>query len=84
MNTAEPTSSAFDPRAAAPDAPRSWAAALAAGGMLAVGAMLAGCINVTAPAEPIVIELNINIKQEVLYRLVDSAEKNIESNPEIF
>lgn len=47
-------------------------------------AALAGCVNVNAPSEPIVIELNINIKQEVLYRLVDSAEQNIEANPEIF
>nr|WP_245638374.1 YnbE family lipoprotein [Croceicoccus bisphenolivorans] len=43
-----------------------------------------GCVNVNAPAEPIVIELNVNIKQEVLYRLVDSANENIEENPEIF
>ena len=42
------------------------------------------CVNVTAPSDPIVIELNVNIKQEVLYRLVASAEENIESNPEIF
>lgn len=45
---------------------------------------LAACININAPAEPIVIELNVNIKQEVLYRLVDSAEDNIAENPEIF
>jgi len=45
---------------------------------------LSGCVNVNAPAEPIVIELNVNIKQEVLYRLVDSANENIEENPEIF
>nr|WP_275588796.1 YnbE family lipoprotein [Croceicoccus hydrothermalis] len=42
------------------------------------------CVNVTAPSDPIVIELNVNIKQEVLYRLIASAEENIESNPEIF
>lgn len=47
-------------------------------------ALLTGCVNVNAPAEPIVIELNVNIKQEVLYRLVDSAEENLEENPEIF
>ncbi|WP_338026407.1 YnbE family lipoprotein [Croceicoccus hydrothermalis] len=41
-------------------------------------------MNVTAPSDPIVIELNVNIKQEVLYRLIASAEENIESNPEIF
>lgn len=45
---------------------------------------LAACVNVNAPNDAIVIELNINIKQEVLYRLVDSAEQNIEDNPEIF
>nr|WP_230293840.1 YnbE family lipoprotein [Croceicoccus sp. Ery5] len=49
-----------------------------------MAAPLAGCINVNAPNDAIVIELNINIKQEVLYRLVDSAEQNIEDNPEIF
>ncbi|WP_370638885.1 YnbE family lipoprotein [Croceicoccus sp. Ery5] len=51
---------------------------------LTMAAPLAGCINVNAPNDAIVIELNINIKQEVLYRLVDSAEQNIEDNPEIF
>lgn len=56
----------------------------AKGAALAAGLSLGGCVNVTAPAEPIVIELNINIKQEVLYRLVDSAQENIENNPEIF
>lgn len=45
---------------------------------------LTACVNVNAPNDAIVIELNINIKQEVLYRLVDSAEQNIEDNPEIF
>ena len=54
------------------------------GAMLFGGLSLAGCVNVNAPAEPIVIELNVNIKQEVLYRLVDSANENIEENPEIF
>jgi len=52
--------------------------------MIAAVGALAGCVNVNAPAEPIVIELNVNIKQEVLYRLVDAAEQNIEANPEIF
>ncbi len=47
-------------------------------------AMLAGCINVTAPAEPIVIELNINIRQEVIYRLAEDAGNTIEENADIF
>jgi len=46
--------------------------------------MLSGCISVTAPDKPIVIELNINIKQEVIYRLAADAANTIDSNPEIF
>lgn len=57
---------------------------LAAGAAVLALSALGGCINVNAPSEPIVIELNVNIKQEVLYRLVDSATENIEENPEIF
>lgn len=45
---------------------------------------LAGCINVAAPEEPIVIELNINIRQEVIYRLADDAADAIEENADIF
>ena len=40
--------------------------------------------HIGAPAEPIVIELNVNITQEVIYRLADDVRKNIEQNPEIF
>ena len=59
------------------------------GGVLAWLPMLAavvltGCINIDAPAEPIVIELNINIRQEVVYRLASDVEDNIDANPEIF
>ena len=45
---------------------------------------LSGCISVNAPDKPIVIELNINIKQEVIYRLADDVKKNIEANSDIF
>ena len=56
-----------------------------AGLMVVVGSALAGgCISVDAPNEPIVIELNINIKQEVIYRLAGDVQQNIEENPEIF
>ncbi|MFY8196221.1 YnbE family lipoprotein [Novosphingobium sp. B1] len=48
------------------------------------GLALAGCISVKAPDKPIVIELNINIKQEVVYRLAQDANNTIESNPDIF
>ena len=47
-------------------------------------AALAGCINVAAPDEPIVIELNINIRQEVIYRLAEDAASTIEENEDIF
>jgi hypothetical protein len=56
-----------------------------AGAMVVMGSALAGgCISVTAPNEPIVIELNINISQEVVYRLAGDVQENIEANPEIF
>ncbi|RJY08824.1 YnbE family lipoprotein [Aurantiacibacter aquimixticola] len=47
-------------------------------------AALSGCINLEAPDEPIVIELNINITQEVIYRLAEDAEEVIEENADIF
>ncbi len=45
---------------------------------------LAGCITLEAPDEPIVIELNINITQEVIYRLAGDAGKTIDANADIF
>ena len=56
------------------------AALVLVAGSLAVG----GCISVNAPDKPIVIELNINIKQEVIYRLSADAANTIEQNKEIF
>ena len=53
---------------------------VAMGGALALG----GCVSVNAPDKPIVIELNINIKQEVVYRLAADAAKTIEDNPGAF
>ncbi|QZD95204.1 YnbE family lipoprotein [Qipengyuania gelatinilytica] len=45
---------------------------------------LAGCITVEAPDKPIVIELNVNIRQEVIYRLAEDAGNTIEENADIF
>lgn len=58
----------------------------AAAGVLVVLASLStgGCISIDAPNEPIVIELNINITQEVIYRLASDVQQNIDENPEIF
>lgn len=51
----------------------------------ATGALgLAGCIQVAAPDKPIVIELNINIRQEVVYRLAADAAKTVEQNEGVF
>lgn len=61
-----------------------WRAACAAT-MLAAGSLaMSGCISVSAPDKPIVIELNINIKQEVIYRLSADAANTIEKNRDIF
>lgn len=47
-------------------------------------AALGGCVTVSAPDKPIVINLNINIKQEVVYRLDGKAKEVIDENAEIF
>lgn len=46
--------------------------------------LLGGCVNVTAPDKPIVINLNISITQEVVYRLDGQAKSLIQSQPGIF
>ncbi|MFM6831076.1 MAG: YnbE family lipoprotein [Novosphingobium sp.] len=51
---------------------------------LIAGLATGGCISVNAPDKPIVIELNINIKQEVVYRLAADAGNTIDENPGIF
>jgi hypothetical protein len=53
-------------------------------GVAILSAGLGGCINIAAPNEPIVIELNINIRQEVIYRLAEDAANTIEENADIF
>jgi hypothetical protein len=53
-------------------------------GAAILSAGLGGCINIAAPDEPIVIELNINIRQEVIYRLAEDAKNTIEENGDIF
>lgn len=61
---------------------RAWGAPVSMGMVLMVmTAMLSGCISVTAPDKPIVIELNINIKQDVVYSLAPDAKNTIQSNP---
>lgn len=45
---------------------------------------LSACVQVTAPDKPIVINLNINIKQEVVYRLDGDAKDLINKEADIF
>ncbi|WP_439567719.1 YnbE family lipoprotein [Sphingopyxis sp.] len=45
---------------------------------------LSGCVQIETPDKPIEINLNINIRQEVVYRLDGDAKKLIEQNSEIF
>ena len=63
---------------------RSGLAVMSMMGGGAVLLSLAGCITLEAPDEPIVIELNINITQEVIYRLAEDAGNTIDENASIF
>jgi hypothetical protein len=55
---------------------------LLAGAMMAVP--LASCITVKAPDKPIEINLNVDIRQEVLVRLQQDVQQLIRQNPEAF
>lgn len=63
---------------------REWGRAMALAVLVAGAMTMGGCVSVNAPDKPIVIELNINIKQEVIYRLAQDAGNTIDKNPEIF
>ena len=55
---------------------------LAAATALAVP--LASCVTVNAPDKPIEINLNVDIRQEVLVRLQEDVQELIRENPEAF
>jgi len=67
------------------DAIRRRMRSLAAAGLI-FGALtgLSACVQVSAPDKPIVINLNINIKQEVVYRLDGDAKDLINKEADIF
>ena len=44
----------------------------------------AGCVQVSAPEKPIEINLNINIRQEVVVRLQEDVRDLIDKNPGVF
>lgn len=52
--------------------------------LLAAGLTLAGCITVKAPEKPIEINLNVNVRQEVVVKLQKDAGDFISNNPELF
>ena len=45
---------------------------------------LSGCITVRPPDKPIEVNLNVNIKQEVLVRLQQDVQQMIQKNPQAF
>lgn len=55
---------------------------LLAGAAMAVP--LASCITVRAPDKPIEINLNVDIRQEVVVRLQQDVQQLIKQNPEAF
>lgn len=55
--------------------------------VVALGLMamsLGGCVQIETPDKPIEINLNINIRQEVVFRLDGKAKELVEQNSEIF
>ena len=52
--------------------------------VLLAPALLGGCVEVTAPERPIEINLNINIRQEVVISLREDVRELIDRNPGVF
>ncbi|WP_255587173.1 YnbE family lipoprotein [Hephaestia mangrovi] len=52
--------------------------------MMGTSGLLGGCVTVNAPTKPIQIDLNINVTQQVVYRLDSEAKSVIQQNPGIF
>ena len=50
----------------------------------ALAAPLASCITVKAPEKPIEINLNVDIRQEVVVRLQQDVQQLIKQNPQAF
>jgi hypothetical protein len=53
--------------------------------MVVAGSMMVGgCITLNAPDKPIVIELNIKIEQDVVYKLAPDVQQTVDKNKDIF
>ena len=66
------------------DATRSVMRSASAFIVVLLGSLSAGCVQVSAPEKPIEINLNINIRQEVVVRLQQDVKNLIENNPGVF
>lgn len=53
-------------------------------GAAALSLPLASCVTVNAPDKPIEINLNVDIRQEVLVKLQQDVQQLIRQNPEAF
>lgn len=53
-------------------------------GVASTALVAGGCVTISAPEKPIEITLNINVTQEVVYRLDNEAKSLIKQNPGIF
>ncbi|HEY6047850.1 MAG TPA: YnbE family lipoprotein [Sphingomicrobium sp.] len=51
---------------------------------IAAALPLTGCITVKPPDKPIEVNLNVDIKQEVLVRLQQDVQQMISKNPQAF
>jgi len=63
---------------------RHYANAAKLAGLIGAAASLNGCITVKAPEKPIEVNLNVDIKQEVLVRLQQDVQQMIQRNPQAF
>lgn len=52
--------------------------------LLGAACGLGGCVKLQAPDKPIEINLNVNVRQEVIVRLQEDVRELIEQNPNIF
>ena len=52
--------------------------------LLAATMPLASCITVKSPSKPIEVNLNVDIRQEVLVRLQQDVQQMIQKNPQAF
>lgn len=58
--------------------------ALKAASTLTLLAMAAGCMKLQAPDKPIEINMNLNIRHEVIVKLEKDVQDLIQSNPGVF